>query len=600
MPSTFLPCRHRLEPRTRRVYHCRSPKMTGLMRVTSDLCDACPFPDHHHPGEPAPFVDIHPEMSAEQLAELLNQPARAWPPGWEDWEVTHRAHQLAADQFLAALPPFPDGQYRGKGIVLVGGGPAYFPSLYVAVRATRHVGWNLPIQVWYLGRENEMTSRHQALLEALGVECVDADAVRATHPCRILNGWELKAFAALHSPFEEVLFLDADCYPVRDPGLLWEDNDYRQTGAVFWPDLDNGPPLDWRPFGIDPPGRRSIESGQFLINKRLCWRPLQLAWWYNDHSDWSYLHGYGDKHTFEVAWAKCGQLYSRFREDVEWSLHSFKHVGPDGELLFVHRCKDKFRFGEPDPRYMNPQTFAANVFHPGLPLERECFAWLEELKEALEMTPRQPGTVRRNVPLRAFAYTCPERYDVWEKTLQRWRATDWGEDPVVIVDEGTGAPSTGRIIANTRRMLSRAREQEADYYLFLEDDLLFNLYLGHNVRHWRPLQEGWLWMGSLYNPGIRPTADTNPETARQLHFAQAGRDFYYGTQAIILSRAAVSTVLDEWDEPGPFDLKLAKIAQRHSPGIILHHPSLVQHVPVASSWGGSAHRARDFDPFYRA
>jgi hypothetical protein len=313
---TFSPCRHRAEPRTRSIYHCRSPKLTGLKQVTPDVCNSCPYLDHHYPGEPSPFAGVHSGMAVERLVELLNQPARAWPLGWGDWAVTHQAHRLAADRFLAALPPFPEGHYQGKGIVLAGGGSAYFPSLYVTARAIRHVGWTLPIQVWYLGRDKEMPSRHQAILEALGVECVDADSVRARHPCRILNGWELKAFAVLHSPFEEVLFLDADCYPVRDPAPLWEDDDYRQTGAAFWPDLANSQPLDWRPFGVDPPGRRSIESGQFLINKRLCWQPLQLAWWYNDHSDWSYLHGFGDKHTFEVAWTKCGRRYTRFREDV--------------------------------------------------------------------------------------------------------------------------------------------------------------------------------------------------------------------------------------------------------------------------------------------
>ena len=33
-------------------------------------------------------------------------------------------------------------------------------------------------------------------------------------------------------------------------------------------------------------------------------------------------------------------------------------------------------------------------------------------------------------------------------------------------------------------------------------------------------------------------------------------------------------------------------------GIDLHRPSLVQHVPAPSTWGGMAHRAIDFDPFY--
>ena len=382
MTPFFLPtCRHRREPRSRLAYHCRSVKVAGLKVVTPEVCAACPYVDHPFPGDDNPVSDIHPAMDAEQLAELVAGPPPSWPPGWEDWEVTHQAHRLAAERFLDALSLYPEERFQGRGLVIAGGGMAYFPSLYVTVRAVRHAGWTLPIQVWYLGRENEMPPEYRALLEPFGVECVDADEVRERHPCRILNGWELKAFAVLHSPFAEVLSLDADCYPIRDPSVLFDDADYRQTGAVFWPDLWDAPPLDWSPFGLAPSGRVSIESGQFLVHKRLCWRPLQLAWWYNDHSDWSYLHGYGDKHTFEVAWARCGQRYTMFREDVEWSVHSFKHVGPDGRLLFVHRCKDKFRFGTPS--YMNPQNFAANRFHPELPLETECFHWLGELEEEL-------------------------------------------------------------------------------------------------------------------------------------------------------------------------------------------------------------------------
>src|SRR5947209_8212678 len=155
MSTLFPPCRHRREPRARWTYLCRSPKLVGLRLVTPEVCRACPFADHHVPGDGAdPGRDVRPDMPAEELAGLLDGPARAWPPGWEHWEVTHWAHRLAADRLLAALPPYPAGRFRGRGVVIAGGGPAYFPSLYVTVRAIRRVGCSLPVQVWYLGRED--------------------------------------------------------------------------------------------------------------------------------------------------------------------------------------------------------------------------------------------------------------------------------------------------------------------------------------------------------------------------------------------------------------------------------------------------------------
>src|SRR4051794_32006533 len=144
MAHDFPPCRHRREPRMRWVYHCRSPKLVGLKLVTPEVCRACPYVDHPAPGQ-APVCDVSPGMTAERLAALLEGPPPAWPPGWGDWAVTHQAHRLAADRFLAGLPPYPEGDFGGRGIVIAGGGPAYFPSAYVTARAIRHCGWSLPV-----------------------------------------------------------------------------------------------------------------------------------------------------------------------------------------------------------------------------------------------------------------------------------------------------------------------------------------------------------------------------------------------------------------------------------------------------------------------
>jgi hypothetical protein len=534
-------------------------------------------------------------MSVERSLELIDGPARAWPEGWGDWAVTHAAHRVAADRFLARLGPYPAERFRGRGVVIAGGGPAYFPSLYVTVRAIRHVGCSLPVQVWYLGRENELPADRRATLERYGVECVDADAVRERHPCRILNGWELKVYAVLHARFEEVLSLDADCYPVRDPSYLFDDPGYRQTGAVFWPDLPQAPGPNWSAFGVPPPGRGQIETGQFVVNKRRGWRPLQLAWWYCDHSDWSFLHGYGDKGALEVAWVKCETRYTIYSDTARWAADSFHHVGPDGGLLLLHRCRDKFRFG--DPTYMTPQPFAANRFHPELPLEAECFGWLRELRRELNPEPSRGGPL---VPrIKAFMYTCPERQAVWEGTMTRWRRTDWGEDPVVVVDDGTGPPSLDRHLATARRMVEAAGRHDADYFLLLENDLLFNVHLRANLESWPPLRDGWLWMGTLYNPHL-PTDAEAFGGAWGSSFVPLVPGGYYGAQAVVLSRAAVAAALREWDEPGLLDLKLAGIARRHAPAVVLHQPSLVQHLETPSLWNGPYHRAVDFDPFFRA
>jgi hypothetical protein len=243
----------------------------------------------------------------------------------------------------------------------------------------RHVGCHLPIQVWYLGRNDEMPSQRKALLAPFAVECIDADEVRRQHPARRLGGWELKVFATLHNSFEELLFLDADCYPCRNPEFLFERKEYRNRGAIFWPDIETiDQRLRWSAFGVPNPRRLgSIESGQFVLDKRLCWEPLNLAWFYNDNSDYYYRYGHGDKHTFEVAWARCARPFVMWERQANWVDVAYVHPGPDSFPLFVHRCSDKFRFEDHD--YATKQFHPLPSFYSSLPLELECWGWLSEL-----------------------------------------------------------------------------------------------------------------------------------------------------------------------------------------------------------------------------
>ena len=299
-----------------------------------------------------------------------------------------------AEQHLESIPPYPEGRYRGRGIVIVGDGKRFFASLYITIRALRHLGCTLPIQVWYLGRKREMPKKRQSLLKPFDVEFVDADALREHHPARCLDGWELKVFAALHSPFEELLFLDADSYPCRNPEFLFDREDYQARGAIFWPDLMGiDDRLNWTAFGVADPRRLgSIESGQFVIHKRISWQPLNLTWFYNDHSDYYYRYCHGDKHTFEVAWARCRQPFVMWQPQSYWNEVAIMQSDPDGAPLFVHRCRDKFRLE--DHSYNTPQFHTLPAYYSSLPMEDECWTWLTELADVLEYERPNPGAVQ--------------------------------------------------------------------------------------------------------------------------------------------------------------------------------------------------------------
>jgi len=197
-----------------------------------------------------------------------------------------------------------------------------------------------------------MDGRMKALVAPLGVECVDASKERRKFPARILHGWELKPYAILHSPFREVLLLDADNVPVVDPEFLFDTREFQANGAIFWPDYDypkNEKVLAiWRSCGLRVPPEREFETGQILVDKERCWKALCLCMWFNENSDFYYQYLHGDKETFHLAFRKLGKSYSL----VQQPIHSLEGVmcqhDFQGRRIFQHRNGDKW-----DPFLLN-------------------------------------------------------------------------------------------------------------------------------------------------------------------------------------------------------------------------------------------------------
>ena len=144
------------------------------------------------------------------------------------------------DAAARAIAPYPGG-FAGRGITICAGGFRYFTNAWVLIRMLRKLGCELPVQFWYYG-EQEMDGKMRRMVEPYGVECVDARRKAEEVGCRISQGWPLKPLSILHSPFEEVLALDADNIPIRNPEYLFEEAAYRETGAIFWPDVSSADP----------------------------------------------------------------------------------------------------------------------------------------------------------------------------------------------------------------------------------------------------------------------------------------------------------------------------------------------------------------------
>lgn len=122
----------------------------------------------------------------------------------------------------------------GRGIVLTAGN-GQAPYLLTTIYSFRMLGCTLPIEIMYLGDE-DLGQDYIAELEGLDGVVTRDMAVMVRDNGWKLKGWAAKPFAILLSSFREVVFIDADSLFFRDPALLFDDDDYREKGALFFRD----------------------------------------------------------------------------------------------------------------------------------------------------------------------------------------------------------------------------------------------------------------------------------------------------------------------------------------------------------------------------
>jgi len=288
---------------------------------------------------------------------------------------------VRTDAYLRRIEPYSE-RFHSRGIVICAGGVRYLTCAWVLIKQLRSTGCQLPIQVWHRDAA-ERDRGWGALIKPLGVECVDAESVCAAgrRPC---GGWELKSYAMLHSPFEEVLLLDADNVPVADPTYLFDEPEYRRLGAIFWPDGSHTPPdaPQWRIFNAAYRDEPEQESGQILVDKRRCWRALNLANWFNEHSGYFYRVIYGDKDTFRFAWHRLGQAFAMPARPIEVLPMTLCQHDLKGRRIFQHRVHDKWSLG-------------GNLRVPGFLYEAECFEFIAELARRWDVVGSIAGRLGR-------------------------------------------------------------------------------------------------------------------------------------------------------------------------------------------------------------
>ncbi|EGV65149.1 hypothetical protein CANTEDRAFT_113622 [Yamadazyma tenuis ATCC 10573] len=294
-----------------------------------------------------------------------------------------------------------------KGYVLIGGGQYSWLS-YLVIKQIRATGSTLPIELFFASREEYEKEFCEDLLPGYKVRCnVFADELSTDLKERFdLGGYQYKMLAILSSQFENVIYLDSDNFPVRNPEGILESSLFKETGLILWPDAwaRTTNPKFYDIAGVDVKEKKTThnnydkahgekplgectfadswyhtfegtlpdptsETGMMMINKTKQVRTLLLSLYYNLFGPHFYYPlmtqgsaGEGDKETFIAAAHVLGEPYFQtakpflwvgyMREDAQkFASKALGHYDPvqsqqdpDGDLdfMFMHLSYPKF------------------------------------------------------------------------------------------------------------------------------------------------------------------------------------------------------------------------------------------------------------------
>jgi hypothetical protein len=99
----------------------------------------------------------------------------------------------------------------------------------------------------------------------------------------------------------------------------------------------------WKVFGMPYRDEPAFETGQWMVNKEMCWRELLTSDWLCQHSDYVFNHVYGDKEAFHLGWRLLRRDYAMPSRGPSWNVHTIIQHDFTGREILLHRVQDKWR-----------------------------------------------------------------------------------------------------------------------------------------------------------------------------------------------------------------------------------------------------------------
>jgi len=215
-------------------------------------------------------------------------------------KVPFKIVYTSTNDYMLDIPNYNDFNFTGKGLVIAAAGNRYryltglFSNLYVIRKYHKS---NIPVEIFYVGREEEFSLGVKNLILSLGNITVHnlMDRLDTTSSEEELRGYQTKPLAVLASSFEEVVLLDADAVSFIDPQYLFLADEYEKSGMLLFKDYVDCMSFISRDFietigiGVDKycdyTGDFEIDSSCVVMNKSKCWDALYTICIINVKSD---------------------------------------------------------------------------------------------------------------------------------------------------------------------------------------------------------------------------------------------------------------------------------------------------------------------------
>lgn len=280
-------------------------------------------------------------LGFDQFTESNEPPRQEFLSMSEEGIQTMRETHQRFVQAIEANPPRMNYVPGSRGLISSAGGD-YLPLLVISLRMVRRTGCQLPMEV-FLASDQEWESHIcELVLPQLNARCILLSTFLGAS-ANSLTKFQYKSLSILFSSFEELLFTDADCWPVRDPSEVFGSEPFLSKQLVTFPDYwaSSISHIYYDITGQAIPRlseRQSTESGEIFLSKQRHERTLLLSTYYNYFGPKYYYPllsqgapGEGDKDTFLAAASVLNEPYYAVRQGVRsighWSEEKGKVVG---------------------------------------------------------------------------------------------------------------------------------------------------------------------------------------------------------------------------------------------------------------------------------